>query len=265
MSTASAKTNTKKSSKKEVVAETPAIVAPILAAAVEKSARKGKKAVASAAEVAVAAPVVVAAAPAAAAPAKAARSKKAPAVAPAVEAASASVADAVVASVATEEAASPCALAVKAAEERFDALDLALKTHIQTLQDTRKLLDSAKKATTKQLREAFKRRKAEKKRPEGTLTGFQLPVAISAAMCKFLGVAEGSQMGRTEVAQRIREYAALHGLAQGKEIRTDAALQALLNPPAGLVLTHFNMQKYLKDHFPPSKSSKKAKASSASA
>ena len=63
----------------------------------------------------------------------------------------------------------------------------------------------------------------------------------------------GTEMARTEVTQHITSYIKEHNLqnAQNKrEIAPDAALKTLLNINEGEVLTFFNLQKYMKVHFP---------------
>jgi len=84
-------------------------------------------------------------------------------------------------------------------------------------------------------------------------SGFAKPALISDELCNFLGKPSGTEMARTEVTQHITSYIKEHNLqnAQNKrEIAPDAKLKTLLNINEGEVLTFFNLQKYMKVHFP---------------
>ena len=125
--------------------------------------------------------------------------------------------------------------------------------------DVRKL----QKNVNKQVRESSKKNKKRRvasgdtKRPP---SGFAKPALISPELCSFLNKPEGTEMARTEVTQHITSYIKennLQNAANKREIAPDAKLKSLLNIGKGDVLTFFNLQKYMKVHFP--------KASTASA
>jgi chromatin remodeling complex protein RSC6 len=83
-------------------------------------------------------------------------------------------------------------------------------------------------------------------------SGFVKPASISKELAKFLGVAEDTQMARTDVTKMITSYVKEHNLQDnqnGRKIVPDAKLKALLNVKAGEEVTYFNLQKYMKPHF----------------
>ena len=71
----------------------------------------------------------------------------------------------------------------------------------------------------------------------------------------FIGVPEGSLMARTEVTKKITTYIKDHNLQDQKDKRhilPDKKLTKLLKLGKEDVVTYFNLQKYLKIHFPSS-------------
>ena len=81
---------------------------------------------------------------------------------------------------------------------------------------------------------------------------FSKPTQISDELRKFLGK-ESKAMARREVTKEINEYIRANNLQDkdnGRKINPDTALQKLLkfNGNKGL-LTYFNLQTYLNDHF----------------
>lgn len=86
-------------------------------------------------------------------------------------------------------------------------------------------------------------------------SGFARPTDISDDLAVFLGVEPGVQLARTEVTKRITAHIKEHKLqreSNKREIDLDKPgaekLKALLEPDA--TLTFFNLQRYLKKHFP---------------
>ena len=74
---------------------------------------------------------------------------------------------------------------------------------------------------------------------------------LSAELCAFLGLSEGSQLPRNEVTQKLAAYVREKGLQladKKKVIQRDDALQALLKVPADVELTYMNLQSYLSPH-----------------
>jgi len=89
--------------------------------------------------------------------------------------------------------------------------------------------------------------------PNAPPTGFQKPLKVSDELQKFLGIADGVLIARTEVTKAINAYCKEHVLQKEEDKRTicpDATLTKLLRIKKGDVLTFFNLQKYLKPHYP---------------
>ena len=133
----------------------------------------------------------------------------------------------------------------------------ALETSL--VQDVRKLQKNAMKYL-KEVSKKSRRRRApaadgDKKRPP---SGFAKPALISSELCNFLGKPQGTEMARTEVTKFLTSYIKEHKLQDPenrRRIRPDKKLQKLLNTTAKDEVTYFNLQKYMKVHFPPSKAS----------
>ena len=115
------------------------------------------------------------------------------------------------------------------------------------------------KNVNKQVRESNKRNKKRRgttatngeKRPP---SGFAKPAKISEALCQFLGQPSGTEMARTEVTKYLTKYIKDHQLqdpSNKRIINCDAQLSGLLNVTPSDEVTYFNLQRYMKPHFPP--------------
>lgn len=127
-------------------------------------------------------------------------------------------------------------------------------------------LKTLQKDVQRYMREANRKQKRKRKAAtpadgvKRAPSGFAKPALISDELCNFLGKPSGTEMARTEVTKHITSYIKEHNLqntANKREISPDAKLKTLLNIGKGDVLTFFNLQKFMKVHFP--------KASTASA
>ena len=124
-----------------------------------------------------------------------------------------------------------------------------LKSRLQKLE---KQVHRDHKATQKKLR--GKKRRAPN--PNAGPSGFQKPGEVSAELAKFLGLKKGELISRTDVTKAINAYVKKNKLQpQGKDedkrkINPDAKLKKLLKMKDGDVLTFFNLQKYMKVHYP---------------
>lgn len=117
------------------------------------------------------------------------------------------------------------------------------------------------KNVNKQVRESNKRNRKRKgaTAPDGSVikrppSGFAKPAKISDALCQFLGQPAGTEMARTEVTKYLTSYIKEHQLQDPKNkriINCDSHLKTLLNVKSSDEVTYFNLQRYMKPHFPP--------------
>ena len=89
--------------------------------------------------------------------------------------------------------------------------------------------------------------------PNKPPSGFAKPGKVSDELRKFLGLSKDELIARTEVTKRITEYCKANKLqneGDKRQIKPDAALKKLLRMKASDKLTFFNLQKYMKVHYP---------------
>ena len=121
--------------------------------------------------------------------------------------------------------------------------------------DLRKL----QKNMNRYIRDANKRSRRPKNndphRVKRQPSGFAKPALISDDLCSFLGVESGTEMARTEVTKHLTTYIKEHNLQDQenkRKILPDSALQKLLKTTSTDEVTYFNLQKFMKIHFPKS-------------
>lgn len=140
------------------------------------------------------------------------------------------------------------------------------------LMDTTKSLSARMKVLQKEVNKNSSRKRARKSpivdadpdAPKRT-SALQKPVAISNELCKFLGFEADTEHSRQEVTAAINSYIKDNNLQNPENRRfilldgSDAALRlkTLLRDPDQPV-TFFNIQRYLKPHYPMSEKEKKA-------
>ena len=116
------------------------------------------------------------------------------------------------------------------------------------------------KNITRHLKESSKRnrkRVVDPSKPPRPPSGFAKPSLISNALCDFLNKPEGTEMARTEVTKNLTQYIKQHSLQDQqnkRKILPDDKLRKLLNVGDNDEVTYFNLQKYMKFHFPKSQS-----------
>lgn len=152
-----------------------------------------------------------------------------------------------------------------------EKFDLLIKD-FTSLMETTKSLSARMKVLQKEVNKTASRKRARKvaavdadpdapKRP----SALQKPVAISNELCKFLGFETDTEHSRQEVTATINAYIKDNNLQNPENRRfilldgSDAAerLKVLLREPDQPV-TFFNIQRYLKPHYPMSEKEKKA-------
>lgn len=150
------------------------------------------------------------------------------------------------------EAAAPkesVTVTIEALVAQVEALGKATKTITTEL---RKL----QKSVEKELKESQKKGKKKEKnldKPKRTPSGFAKPAPISVELCEFLGKPAGTEIARTDVTKALTQYIKTNSLQQPDNKRIilpDAKLKKLLKLKADDVVTYFNLQKYMKSHFP---------------
>ena len=125
--------------------------------------------------------------------------------------------------------------------------------------DVRRLQKNVAREVRESNRKNRKRRvqSGDTKRPP---SGFAKPALISDSLCQFLGKPSGTEMARTEVTKYLTQYIKQHSLQDSenkRRINCDSALKSLLNVSDGDEVTYFNLQRYMKPHFPTSSANSK--------
>ena len=141
--------------------------------------------------------------------------------------------------------------------EEFTAVVSELDTALVTIRNLKARLQKLEKQVhrdTKALNKKANGKRARKPRdPNAPKSGFAKEGPVSDEMRKFLGLKKDELISRTDVTKRIHEYCKSKNLqdpADKRQIKPDASLRKLLKMNKGDDLTFFNLQKYMKVHFP---------------
>ena len=101
-------------------------------------------------------------------------------------------------------------------------------------------------------------KQANKPKKERKACGFAVAVPVSDIMCEFMEVEKGSLIARTDITKRLNAYIKANGLENPEnrqQILPDERLWKILGVDsdeeqrAGIIITHFNIQKYINGHF----------------
>lgn len=159
------------------------------------------------------------------------------------------VAPAVVEATATETETETVSL-----NEEFTGLLTEFSTMRTRMTQLASRVRTLQKRVDRELRTA---QKASKRRAKKTgnrqPSGFVKPTNISSELATFLGKPKDTLMARTEVTREINAYIREHKLQDpenGRRILPDAKLRKLLGVKTSEELTYFNLQSYMKGHFP---------------
>lgn len=158
----------------------------------------------------------------------------------------------------------PSTASTETSENSWESLDAQFKTILSDLQEwrnnlsamqthVRKLQKNVQRSLKENARRNRRRTAAKSDRPPRAPSGFAKPALISDELCSFLGCDKGTEMARTEVTKHLTQYIKNEGLqdAQNKRrIIVDQKLGKLLNVTDNDEVTYFNLQKYMKVHFP---------------
>ena len=152
--------------------------------------------------------------------------------------------------------------------DKFELLIKDFSSHMESA----KSLSARMKVLQKEVNKTARGKRKKSPVPEDPdapkkVSALQRPVAISDELCKFLGFEVGSEHSRQEVTSAINSYVKEHNLQDPSNRRfilldgsdKALALKKLLRDPDQPV-TFFNIQRYLKPHYPPSSKEVKAAA-----
>jgi len=148
--------------------------------------------------------------------------------------------------------------------ETVDSLAKQLKAVATTIRSLRRENTGLQKELEKAVKKSSKKKK--ERDPNAKPSGFARPTQISRELAEFLGTDPDEFMARTEVTKKITAFVKLHNLqkednrrnidlTRGEEgAKLKNLLSPVLDPATGdpIELTFFNLQRYLKHHFPKS-------------
>ena len=141
-------------------------------------------------------------------------------------------------------------------DSEFRALQSQLRDAMALVKSAMSGLTVLERKVSRDKKVVDKKMKVKVKRvkdPNAPLSGFQKPLVVSPELHKFLGLPDTELIARTEVTKAINAYCKKHGLQKEEDKRTinpDKVLTKLLRIGKGEELTFFNLQKYLKPHYP---------------
>ena len=107
----------------------------------------------------------------------------------------------------------------------------------------------------KKILKAIKKEEIDESKPK-KLSGFAKPTHISKELATFLNIDENELIARTQVTKLINIYVKENNLQNPenkREIVMNDALKKLVDIPDDVTLSFFNLQKYIKHHYPASK------------
>ena len=127
---------------------------------------------------------------------------------------------------------------------------------LKMARDFKARVTKLEKTVAKEHRSLEKKVKGKKRRasnPDAPPSGFAKPGPVSDELRKFLNLGKDELIARTEVTKAINSYCKEHNLQNAEDKRKifpDTHLKKLLKMKKGDELTFFNLQTYLKVHFP---------------
>ena len=137
--------------------------------------------------------------------------------------------------------------AEKPAENPIHAVIDSISERIKSCMAQLKETDAMLKQLTKDTKKLCKKRA-----PSGKPSNLTLPLGISKELAEFLAVAPETTITRSAVTKAINEYAVASGLklpGNGRIIKLDDRLAALLGKSNGFEIPIINVQTHLRDHY----------------
>jgi len=141
--------------------------------------------------------------------------------------------------------------------EEFSAVVTELDTALTLVRNLKARVQKLEKQVHREhkilLKKANGKRARKPRDPNAPKSGFAKEGPVSAEMGKFLGLKKDGLISRTDVTKKIHEYCKAKDLqdpADKRHIKPDASLRKLLKMNKDDDLTFFNLQKYMKVHFP---------------
>ena len=141
-------------------------------------------------------------------------------------------------------------------DEEFNEVKDTLKSALELIKSLSSQVSSLEKRVSRDRKVMNKKMKGRVKRvvdPNKPPSGFAKPGHISLELSKFLKLGKDDLIARTEVTKLITKYCQENDLQKKEDKRTihpDKPLRDLLRLKKGDELTFFNLQKYMKIHYP---------------
>jgi len=123
-----------------------------------------------------------------------------------------------------------------------------IKTSLSVIVKLEKQLDRDRKQMEKELK-----KKTRKTNVNRSVNGFSKPGEVSQELKEFFKLGKDEKIARTEITKKITSYCQENKLQKEDDKRVilaDEPLKKLLRMKKGDELTYFNLQKYMKIHFP---------------
>ena len=137
----------------------------------------------------------------------------------------------------------------------FKAVVTALDDAMTTIKGLKSRLQKLEKQVHRDHRANIKKIRGKKRRvaDPNNPSGFNKPGPVSNELRKFLSLKKDDLISRTDVTKSIHTYCKDKGLQDNKDkriLKPDASLRKLLKMGKTDELTFFNLQKYMKVHYP---------------
>jgi chromatin remodeling complex protein RSC6 len=140
--------------------------------------------------------------------------------------------------------------------EELATMKSRLKDLVAMTRELSSMVTSLEKRVSKDKRVAdkqMKKKKTTNANGEKPLNGFSKPGNVSDHLREFMGLKQDELVARVDVTKFITKYCKDNGLNNPDDkriLKPDKKLQSLLKVEKDVELTYFNLQKYLKFHFP---------------